>query len=130
MEDTSETHVTRDIGSGTAGESGVAYDTQRLGEPGDPGVPPGDQHPTNERNNVTEGGYGSVGIDDVPGTRPPGESIFSESEPARAERDAGSLGDLAQDVSTSEMAATKELADSDDPHSHDDVDQKRSEKHS
>ena len=30
------------------GASGVAYDEQRLGEPGQPGVPTGDQYPTNE----------------------------------------------------------------------------------
>jgi hypothetical protein len=128
MDDTSETHVTRDIGSGTAGEPGVAYDTDRLGEPGDPGVPTGDQYPTNERDNITEGGYGGVGIDDPPGTRPVGESVSGSEPPRGGQR--GSLGDLAEDVSTSEMAATKEVAESDDPYSHGDADEKRSQKHS
>jgi hypothetical protein len=130
MEETPETHVTQDVGSGTAGQPGVAYDTERLGEPGDPGVPTGDQYPTNERENIKEGGYGGAGIDDVPGTRPAGESVSSEPTPTTAQRDTGSLGDLAQDVSTSEMTATKPLADSDDPYSHEDADQQRAEKHS
>jgi hypothetical protein len=126
-----DTPETQDIGSGTAGEPGVAYDTERLGEPGDPGVPTGDQYPTNERDNITEGGYGGVGIDDVPGTRPPGEPVSSDPEPTRANRDAGSLGELTEDVSTSEMAATwRKAAASDDPYSHEDANQQRSEKHS
>jgi hypothetical protein len=130
MADTPETNVTQDIGSGAAGESGVAYDTERLGEPGDPGVPKGDQYPTNERDNITEGGHGGVGIDDVPGTRTPGEPVSSEPEPTRADRDAGSLGELAQDVSSSEMAATRKMATSNDPYAHEDANQQRSEKHS
>jgi hypothetical protein len=130
MEDRSETHVTPDIGSGTVGKSGVAYDTDRLGEPGDPGVPTGDQHPTNECDNITEDGYGGVGIDDVPGTRPPGEPVSSEPNPTRADRNVESLGDLTQGVSPSEMATTNRVADSDDPYSHDDADQQRAEKHS
>jgi hypothetical protein len=130
MEERSETHMTGDIGSGSAGKPGVAYDTDRLGEPGDPGVPKGDQHPTNERDNITEGGYGGVGIDDVPGTRPPGEAVSSEPDPTRADRSAGSLGDLAQDASPSERAATRTVASSDDPYSHDDADQQQAEKHS
>jgi hypothetical protein len=131
MEDRSETHVTQDIGSGTAGESGVAYDTDRLGEPG--GVPTGDQSPTNERDNITEGGYGGVGVDDVPGTRAPGESVSSEPEPTTAAtRQGSSLGELTEDVSTSEGAttATRKVSTSDDPYSHDDADQGRAEKHS
>jgi len=130
MADTSETHATHDIGSGTAGESGVAYDAERLGEPGNPGVPTGDQRPTNERDNITEGGYGGVGIDDPPGTRPAGESVSSEPEPTGAQRNTGSLGDLTGDVSTSERAGPSDLVDTDDPYSHGDADQKRSEKHS
>jgi hypothetical protein len=129
MADTSETNVTRDIGSGAAGEPGVAYDTQKLGEPGDPGVPTGDQYPTNERDNITEGGYGGVGIDDVPGTRTPGEPVSSEPAPTRADREAGSLGELAEDMSTSEMAATRKMAASEDPYTHEDADQQRSQKH-
>jgi hypothetical protein len=124
---------TRNIGAGTAGESGVAYDSDRLGEPGDPGVPTGDQHPTNERDNIAEGGHGGVGIDDVPGTRTPGEPVSSESEPTTAAtRQGRSLGALADDVSTSEKATTetRKVATSDDPYSHDDADQARSEKHS
>jgi hypothetical protein len=38
----------QDIGSGLAGRPGVAFDAEKLGEPGQPGVPMGDQYPTNE----------------------------------------------------------------------------------
>src|SRR5918998_6335702 len=124
MADTPETHGARDTGSGTAGEPGVAYDTERLGESGDPGVPTGDQYPTNERDDITEGGSGGVGIDDVPGTRPPGEPVSSEPQPTRADREAGSLGELTEDVSSSEMPATRKKATaSDDPYSHEDANQ-------
>lgn len=128
--DTSETRATPDMGSGAAGQPGVAYDTDRLGESGDPGVPTGDQHPTNERDNISVSGHGGSGIDDVPGTRAPGESVSSESEPTRGDRDAGSLGDLTQDVSTSEMAATNRVADSSDAYIPEDPDRRRAEKHS
>jgi hypothetical protein len=59
MEETSET---TGIGSGVTGKPGVSYDTEKLGEPGQPGVPTGDQYPTNERENITEHGD-SPGID-------------------------------------------------------------------
>ncbi|MGQ0777336.1 MAG: hypothetical protein ACT4NY_23470 [Pseudonocardiales bacterium] len=43
-----------------ASSANVSYDTERLGEPGQPGVPLGDQSPTNEENdNVTESGQGA-----------------------------------------------------------------------
>src|SRR5919199_5537280 len=75
MAEASERHTTQDIGSGTAGEPGVAYDPDRVGEPVPPGVPTGDQYPTNERDNISTGGHGGAGIiDDPPGTRPAGES--------------------------------------------------------
>lgn len=48
MEDSSERHETQDIGSGLTGEPGISYDSERLGEPGQPGVPTGDQYPSNE----------------------------------------------------------------------------------
>jgi hypothetical protein len=127
-----ETRATQDVGSGSAGEPGVAYDTDSLGERGDPGVPTGDQHPTNEPGNIKEGGYGGVGIADVPGTRPAGEPVSSDSEPSRgATRQGGTLGELTEDVSTSERASapTREMAPADDPYSHDDADQQRSEEH-
>lgn len=130
MDETSQTHTTQDVGSGTAGQPGAAYDAERSGQPG---VPTGDQHPTNERSDIKEGGHGGVGIDDVPGTRPAGESASSEPEPPRAAtRQGETLGELTEDVSTSERAAgaTREMAPSDDPYSHDDADQQRSEKHS
>jgi hypothetical protein len=135
MAEASETHATQDIGSGTAGEPGVAYDTDRLGEPGDPGVPTGDQYPTNEPGNISEGGHGGVGIDDPPGTHPAGESASSEPEPTEpVTRQGRSLGELTEDVSTSEAAsaATRHMApsDADDPYSHEDADQARSERHS
>jgi hypothetical protein len=135
MADASETHATQGIGSGAAGEPGVAYDTDRVGEPGDPGVPTGDQYPTNEGDNITEGGHGGVGIDDPPGTRPPGESGSSDPEPTEAAtRQGESLGELTEEVSTSEKASapTRKMAPSgtDDPYSHEDANQQRSEKHS
>jgi hypothetical protein len=134
MAEASERHTTQDIGSGAAGEPGVAYDTDRLEEPG-PGVPTGDQHPTNERGNISEGGHGGVGIDDPPGTHPAGESVSSEPEPTEAAtRQGGALGELTEDVSTSEKASatTRQMAssDSDDPYSHGDADQARAERHS
>jgi hypothetical protein len=87
------------MGSGVSSKPGISYDSERLGEPGDPGVPTGDQYPTNERDNITD-------------------------------RDAGSLGGLAQDVSTSDVAASRHVATSDDPYSHEDADQQQAEKHS
>ena len=133
MAEASERHTTQDIGSGTAGEPGVAYDPDSVGEPVQPGVPTGDQHPTNERDNISTGGQGGVGIiDDPPGTHPAGESASSEPEPTEAAtRQGGTLGELAEDVSTSEKAspATRHLAPSDDPYSHGDADQARAERH-
>ena len=135
MAEASERHTTQDIGSGAAGKPGVAYDTDRLGEPAEAGVPTGDQHPTNERGNISEGGHGGVGIDDPPGTHPAGESVSSEPEPTEAPtRQGGTLGELTEDVSTSEKASapTRHMApsDSDDPYSHEDADQARAERHS
>jgi hypothetical protein len=54
----------QDIGSGLAGEPGVAYDEEKLGEPGQPGVPTRDQHPTNERDDdISEsGGSADLGV--------------------------------------------------------------------
>lgn len=130
MEKSPETRGTPEMGSGVAaGEQGTAYDRERLGEPGDPGVPTGDQYPTNERDNITEGGYGGVGIEDVPGTRPAGVSLSSEPEPTKDERSTGSLGDLAEDVSTSERARTKDLVSSEDSYSHEDAAQQQATKH-
>jgi hypothetical protein len=135
MAEASERHTTQDIGSGAAGEPGVAYDPDSVGEPVPPGVPTGDQHPTNERGNISEGGHGGVGIDDPPGTHPAGESVSSEPEPTEAAtRQGGALGELTEDVSTSEKASatTRQMAssDSDDPYSHGDADQARAERHS
>jgi hypothetical protein len=128
MEDTSETSGS--LGSGPGSKPGIAYDQERLGEPGDPGVPAGDQYPTNERDNIAEGGHGGVGIDDPPGTHPPGESLSPGSDPTKAERNAGSLGDLTEDVSTSEAAAAKDVANSDDPYSDEHAEQQQATKHS
>jgi hypothetical protein len=101
-----------------------------MGEPGDPGVPTGDQHPTNERDNVTEGGRGGVGIDDPPGTHPPGESLSPGPDPTEAQRNTGSLGDLTEDVSVSDMAATRNVVSNDDPYSDEQAEQGQAEKHS
>jgi hypothetical protein len=131
MSDTSETHGTSDLGSGvTGGGPGTSYDQERLGEPGDPGVPTGDQYPTNERDNIAEGGHGGAGIEDPPGTHAPGEALSSEPEPTKADRNTGSLGDLTEDTSISPMAATKDVASSDDPYSEAQGDQPQGEKHS
>ena len=134
MAEASERDTTQDIGSGTAGEPGIAYDPDSVGEPVPPGVPTGDQYPTNERDNISTGGHGGAGIiDDPPGTRPAGESASSEPEPTEpVTRQGGTLGELAEDVSTSEAAspATRHLAPSDDPYSHEDADQARAERHS
>jgi hypothetical protein len=90
--------------SGVTGEPGVAYDTEKLGEPGQPGVPQGDQYPTNkddEREIVADV--------DIPGPYPSGrgdptgEPLSSETEHPEATRTGGSLGDLTKDVSTSTM---------------------------
>lgn len=83
---------------GAEGTSGVAYDEQRLGEPGQPGVPTGDQYPTNEPG----GGEEAITADvTIPGPYPsatgdpdaeyPGSD---EPEPTKQSREAGSLGDL------------------------------------
>lgn len=129
MADTSETHGS--LGSGPGSKPGTSYDQERVGEPGDPGVPTGDQHPTNERDNITEGGRGSVGIDDVPGTRPPGESLSSGPDPTEAQRNTGSLGDLTEDVSTSDMAAARNVDSNDDPYSDEHAEQQgAAKKHS
>ncbi|MDQ3825975.1 MAG: hypothetical protein M3325_09670, partial [Actinomycetota bacterium] len=122
------------IGSGTAGEPGVAYDPDKVGEPVPPGVPTGDQYPTNERDNISMAGHGGATLmDDTPGTRPAGESVSSEPAPTEAAtRQGGTLGELTEDVSTSEKAspATRHMATSDDPYSHEDADQARAERHS
>jgi hypothetical protein len=54
----------QDIGSGLAGKPGAAFDTEKLGEPGQPGVPTGDQHPTNERDDHIgeSGGSADIGV--------------------------------------------------------------------
>ncbi|MDQ3763759.1 MAG: hypothetical protein M3460_19735 [Actinomycetota bacterium] len=104
MEGSSETHETQDLGAGVAGTSGVAYDPERVGEPGQPGVPTGDQYPSNE---------GEAGMDDsivadvdIPGPYPSergdptGEPLSPGPEPTKADRGAGSLGDLTEDRST------------------------------
>src|SRR3712207_1847085 len=95
MDDSSEP---REMGSGTAGEPGIAYDPDRLGEPGQPGVPTGDQYPTNEGDETRE-----IKADvDVPGPYPTdrgdptGEPLTSEPEPTKETRDVDSLGDLVE----------------------------------
>jgi hypothetical protein len=91
-----ESSEPRETGSGAAGKSGIAYDPESVGEPGQPGVPTGDQYPTNERD-----GKKDIAADvDIPGPYPTGhgdptgEPLSSEAEPTRESRDAGSLGDL------------------------------------
>jgi hypothetical protein len=96
---------TQEMGSGVSGKSGTAYDPDRLGEPGQPGVPTGDQYPTNE----TKGDMKDKIAADVhvPGPYPSdegdptGEPLSSDSEPTKATRSAGSLGNLTEETSPS-----------------------------
>jgi hypothetical protein len=103
MKEKPETHVTQDVGSGTAGRPGTAYDPDSVGESGQQGVPTGDQHPTEERDNIEFGG-GSVGIG-VPGSQTPGESRHPGTEP-KDTQGGQSLGDL-----TGEMGQGKTRQD-------------------
>lgn len=104
MEESSERHATQDIGSGVAGKPGISYDSERLGDPGQPGVPTGDQYPSNEGegNGMDEAIVADVHI---PGPYSSdrgdatGESSSPGSEPTKETRDAGSLGDLTENVS-------------------------------
>jgi hypothetical protein len=87
----------REMGSGGTGEPGIAYDPDRLGEPGQPGVPQGDQYPTNEGDEKRE----IVADVHIPGPYPSGRGDpdappASEADPTKETRDAGSLGDLVQ----------------------------------
>jgi hypothetical protein len=104
MRNSSETEET---GSGVTGRSGVAYDPEKMGEPGQAGVPMGDQYPSNEKKGEVDD---SIRADvHVPGPYPSdqgdptGEPLSSEPEPTEVTRDAGSLGSLTEDVSTSTM---------------------------
>ena len=96
------TDPSRETSSGITGEPGVAYDTEKLGEPGQPGVPRGDQYPTNEEEKRK-----IVADVDIPGPYPSGrgdptgEPLSPETEQPEATRTGGSLGDLTKDVSTS-----------------------------
>lgn len=96
---------TQEMGSDVSGRPGIAYDPEKLGEPGQPGVPTGDQYPTNE----TKGEMNDAIVADVhiPGPYPAdqgdptGEPFSSEPEPTKATRSAESLGDLTKSMSTS-----------------------------
>ena len=83
---------------------------------GQPGVPTGDQRPTNERDNIVAdvnipGPYPS-GRDD-----PTGESSSSEPEPTKENRDADSLGDVVHGSGT--PVAGEEAASSGAAYEHD-----------
>jgi hypothetical protein len=102
MENSSETHSTQDIGSGLAGKPGVSYDSERLGEPG-PGVPAGDQTPSNEGEGMDEGIAAPVHIPGAyPSDRgdPTGEPLSPGTEPTSETRGTGSLGDLTERTSS------------------------------
>jgi hypothetical protein len=43
--DMADSPETQEMGSGVSGKPGTAYDPDRVGEPGQPGVPTGDQYP-------------------------------------------------------------------------------------
>lgn len=84
--------------------TGTAYDSERLEEPGQWGVPTGDQHPTNEEGGIRD----SISADvHVPGPYPSDSTNTSASssdpEPTEDARDANSLGNLTKDVGTSKM---------------------------
>lgn len=104
MEESSERHATQDIGSGVAGKPGISYDSERLGESGQPGVPTGDQFPSNEEKE--EGMDDAIAADvHIPGAYPSdrgdatGEPLSSGPEPTKETRNTGSLGDLTENVS-------------------------------
>ena len=106
MTDSSEA---QEMGSGVSGKPGVAYDPDRLGEPGQAGVPTGDQYPTNEPKGEMDD---AIAADvHIPGPYPSdqgdptGEPLSSEPEPTKATRGAGSLGNLTEEAGTS---ATRE----------------------
>lgn len=75
----------------------VAYDPERVGEPGQPGVPTEDQRPTNESDET-----GNIAADvHIPGPYPSdsgenrtGGTHSSEPEPTKETREAASLGDV------------------------------------
>jgi hypothetical protein len=84
--------------------TGTAYDSERLGEPGQSGVPTGEQRPTNEEGGMRD----SISSDvHVPGPYPSDSTDTSASssgpEPTKETRDANSLGDLTGDDGTSKM---------------------------
>lgn len=73
-------------------------DANKVGDPGQPGVPTGDQRPTNEGNETKN----IVADVHIPGPYPTGqgdptgEPLSSEQEPTKADRDAASLGDVVE----------------------------------
>jgi hypothetical protein len=75
------------------------------GVTGQPGVPRGDQYPSNEGDKERD----IVADVDIPGPYPSGrgdptgEPLSSDSEDPQATRTGGSLGNLTEDVSTSSM---------------------------
>jgi hypothetical protein len=103
--DMADSPETQEMGSGVRGKPGTAYDPDALGESGQPGVPTGDQYPTNE----AKGDMNDAIVADVhiPGPYPSdqgdptGEPLSSGPEPTKATRSAGSLGNLTEDTSTS-----------------------------
>lgn len=84
--------------------TGTAYDSERLEEPGQSGVPTDDQYPTNEEGGTRQ----SISSDvHVPGPYPSDATDTSASssdpQPTKEARDANSLGDLTEDVGTSKV---------------------------
>jgi hypothetical protein len=81
--------------------TGAPYDSDSMGEPGQAGVPTGNQYPTNEEGGIRD----SISADvHVPGPYPSDSTDTSASssdpEPTKGTRDANSLGDLTEDVGT------------------------------
>ena len=97
--------MTQDVGSGTVGKPGTAYDPDSVGESGQQGVPTGDQHPTEERDDIQfGGGSGDIGM---PGSQTPGESRHPGEEPTDAQG-GQSLGDLTGELGMERRAKTPE----------------------
>lgn len=105
MADSSEP---REMGSGTSGRPGVAYDPEKVGEPGQRGVPMGDQHPTNEGD-----GTKNIAADvHIPGPYPSDQdestSHSDEAPPTKESRGVGSIGDVVRGTSTSTLREESE----------------------
>ena len=99
MDDTPET---QEIGSGVHGKPGISYDPESVeGEPGQPGVPTGDQYPANKEGDDEKGIVSDTEISGAYPTHrgdPPGEALSSGPAPTKESRDVASLGEVVHGV--------------------------------